>query len=39
LLAKETLEQMLIYARYGAKARQDAEPAANQKSDEQGATA
>ncbi|NJR52924.1 MAG: hypothetical protein HC780_28540 [Leptolyngbyaceae cyanobacterium CSU_1_3] len=25
LLAKETLEQMLIYARYGAKARQDAE--------------
>jgi hypothetical protein len=26
LLAKETLEQMLIYARYGAKARQDAEP-------------
>jgi hypothetical protein len=26
LLAKETLEQMLIYARYGAKARKDAEP-------------
>lgn len=25
LLAKETLEQMLIYARYGAKARQEAE--------------
>lgn len=25
LLTKETLEQMLIYARYGAKARQDAE--------------
>jgi hypothetical protein len=26
LLAKETLEQMLIYARYGAKAREDVEP-------------
>ena len=26
LLAKETLEQMLIYARYGAKARKEAEP-------------
>jgi hypothetical protein len=26
LLTKETLEQMLIYARYGAKAREDAEP-------------
>jgi hypothetical protein len=26
LLAKETLEQMLIYARYGAKARKDVEP-------------
>jgi hypothetical protein len=26
LLAKETLEQMLIYARYGAKARKDSEP-------------
>ncbi|NJM66634.1 MAG: hypothetical protein HC851_13715 [Acaryochloris sp. RU_4_1] len=26
LLTKETLEQMLIYARYGAKARQDQEP-------------
>jgi hypothetical protein len=26
LLAKETLEQMLIYARYGAQARQDTEP-------------
>ncbi|NJK52039.1 MAG: hypothetical protein HC936_03015 [Leptolyngbyaceae cyanobacterium SU_3_3] len=26
LLTKETLEQMLIYARYGAKARQDEEP-------------
>jgi hypothetical protein len=25
LLSKETLEQMLIYARYGAKARQDAD--------------
>jgi hypothetical protein len=26
LLAKETLEQMLIYTRYGAKARKDADP-------------
>ncbi len=26
LLTKEILEQMLIYARYGAKARQDADP-------------
>lgn len=31
LLVKETLEQMLIYARYGAKARQDAEPAEQEK--------
>jgi hypothetical protein len=33
LLAKETLEQMLIYARYGAKARQESE-----KKDEQEVT-
>ena len=30
LLTKETLEQMLIYARYGAKARQNAESANEQ---------
>lgn len=30
LLTKETLEQMLIYARYGAKARQDGDLPANQ---------
>lgn len=34
LLAKETLEQMLIYARYGAKARQE-----SKEKDEQEATA
>ncbi|WP_448560973.1 hypothetical protein [Trichothermofontia sp.] len=33
LLAKETLEQMLIYARYGAKARQDADPGNGQGED------
>ncbi|NJK52089.1 MAG: hypothetical protein HC936_03385 [Leptolyngbyaceae cyanobacterium SU_3_3] len=35
LLAKETLEQMLIYARYGAKARQDADPENGQVEDNQ----
>ncbi|MBF2029757.1 MAG: hypothetical protein IGS48_23875 [Oscillatoriales cyanobacterium C42_A2020_001] len=35
LLAKETLEQMLIYARYGAKARQDADPENRQVEDNQ----
>ncbi|NJR61015.1 MAG: hypothetical protein HC769_20605 [Cyanobacteria bacterium CRU_2_1] len=34
LLTKETLEQMLIYARYGAKARQD-EDAENGQSDQE----
>lgn len=37
LLAKETLEQMLIYARYGAKARQEAN-SSNSQSDAQEAT-
>lgn len=35
LLTKETLEQMLIYARYGAKARQDAEPENGQAEEKQ----
>jgi hypothetical protein len=35
LLAKETLEQMLIYARYGAKARQDIEPENEQAEEKQ----
>ncbi|WP_008309188.1 hypothetical protein [Leptolyngbya sp. PCC 6406] len=35
LLTKETLEQMLIYARYGAKARKDAEPENGQAEEKQ----
>lgn len=35
LLAKETLEQMLIYARYGVKARQDIEPENGQAEEKQ----
>ncbi|MCW6034765.1 hypothetical protein K4A83_00540 [Spirulina subsalsa FACHB-351] len=35
LLTKETLEQMLIYARYGAKARQVAEKSTNSQQQEE----
>lgn len=38
LLTKETLEQMLIYARYGAKARQVEEKSTNSQGEEQEET-
>ncbi|MCX7597188.1 MAG: hypothetical protein N2235_26260 [Fischerella sp.] len=36
LLAKETLEQMLIYARYGAKARQESDSSGGQSNNREG---